>query len=254
MLTEHASANSRIARRLSATLLLGGVSTFAPHAACQEAMHVTERRPPRQPPANAALLLRAGDTLTPLDGRARFAADPECGTMKYFGEGMAAGMAALYSAAFRGLDLLVPDIGTVYTKRNALAPALSWPVIIPFGPVSAREITRHHCADDDVVEFQSMRLVPEFGVSFGNETSPWLRLGYGTVLQARGSKFGLLAGIGPTFALRDAHLATLLSPELGLHFGTCCRPLFLTLLARYEHMLFGEAPASILFKLGFSYW
>lgn len=174
--------------------------------------------------------------------------------MMYFGEGMAAGMDALLFATWHGLDFVVPDVGVLYTRRQSLAAALSWPFAIPFGPVSARHVTYYHCSEGVVDEFRPLRFVPEFGVSLASETSVWLRLGYGVALHSPHSRFGLIVGIGPTFALRDARVATLLSPELGLHFGACCKPLFLTLLARYEHALFGEAPPSVLFKFGFSFW
>src|SRR6185295_18172764 len=70
------------------------------------------------------------------------ARDPECGTMKYFGEGLRAGFDGLFDAVDLGLDVVVPDVGWRRAAGGS-GLVLSWPLAASFGPATARSVRRY---------------------------------------------------------------------------------------------------------------
>ena len=180
--------------------------------------------------------------------------DPECGTMRYFGDALAAGMEAQFDAIYYVADALLPDLGVAYDTHLGGGPVLAWPWVIPFGPERGRVVRHERCAERIIPGLQAHRLVPEIGVSFESPTRGWLRLGYTFVWHREGSKIGLMLGAGPTLTFGAARAVGSLGPELGLRFGACCSPRYSMLVLRYdEHLLNGNGRAFML-KVGLAYW
>jgi hypothetical protein len=180
--------------------------------------------------------------------------DPECGTMRYFGDALAAGMEARFDAIYAVADALLPDLSASNDTQLGWGPVLSWPWIVPLGPEQGREVRRGRCADVVIPGLQAHRIVPELGVSFASQTRGWLRLGYNFVWQPKAARFGLVFGASPTLTFGGARAVGSLGPELGLRYGVCCSPGYSTLVARYDEHLLGGSGRTFLLKLGLAYW
>jgi hypothetical protein len=190
------------------------------------------------------------------EDQAPWESDPECGTMKYFGEGMAAWGDALREALYRISDIALPDLGLQY-EPTRFAFALTWAWSVPFGPEQG-PLVRHprHCAADRYeMRLRPSRVELEAGVFFTEPATYLLRLGYGYVWQAHGSRLGLGTGFGSTLSWREGvGFRPSLSPELVVRHGQCCGPGYLTLSLRYDRYFAGEVRDSLLVKFGFMYY
>ena len=193
----------------------------------------------------------------PLDPRRPgdwFLQRPECGTMKYFGEGFGAGIREMAFALYGVFDTLLPDVGVVFSHGRSAAPTLSWAFAVPFGPTLERRVRRFHCSPDDVRERKAFQLTPELGITFSDPLSGWLRVGYAVLLQPKRVPVGVGLGLGPTFEWRSGRLETWLSPELTLRFGRCCDPGYAAFTVRYERSLRLATEPRVLLKFGFTYF
>ena len=182
--------------------------------------------------------------------------DPECGTMKYFGEGMAAAGEALRNGLYAMWAALLPDLG-VQHDRSAFAWALSWSVTFPFGPESGPLLRRRwHCAPDSYdPRLRPNRFNIDVGFAFTEPTTYFARPGYAWAWHEQGSRLGFAAGLGSTLSWRsDAALRPSLSPELALRYGECCSPGYWILTFRYDRYFAGESRDAVLLKFGFDYW
>ena len=173
--------------------------------------------------------------------------------MKHFGEGMAAGMASVWMAELLLADILIPDVGFQHGRRTGNAAVLSWPLAVSFGPPTATEIRRYHCAEDTVDELRPHRLAFEPGLSFTGPTTFWGRLGYAYVFHPEKARFGLGLGAGATLSRHAGETSAAAGPELSLRFGRCCRPGYLALTARYDLALTDGADRTLTIKLGLSF-
>lgn len=88
--------------------------------------------------------------------------DPECGTMRYFGDALAAGMKARLDAIYAVADALLPDLGVSYDTQLGWGPVLAWPWSVPFGPEQGSEVRYGPCSDLLIPALQSHRIVPGF--------------------------------------------------------------------------------------------
>jgi hypothetical protein len=176
--------------------------------------------------------------------------DPACDTMAYYGEGIGSGFTKLFDQVGFGLDLVVPDVG--YGRSGFL---LAWPLLYSFGAPTSRTIIRYHCSENDVYEVHPHRLGLEPGITFGDRGAFWLRPEYEFVWHPEKSPVGLVSGIGTTLFIRSSGVDVAAGPELGLRLGTCCRPMFLKLVVRYDVRLTGveEPRHNVLFKIGLAY-
>jgi hypothetical protein len=212
-----------------------------------------------RPTRTLVVLASFGAALVAASGAARAnkrAERPECGTMKYFGEGISAGLDDLFLKAERVFDLIVPDVGAERTWPAGGALVLSWPLTVSFGEPTATMVRRYHCAEDVVYAMQPHRLTLEPGVSLELDTPPstyWVRPAYGYVWHEAESRWGYGVGLGPTVRLRASKVTTAASPEVSLRYGYCCRPMYLVLALRYEVALASNLEQTVLFKVGFSY-
>jgi hypothetical protein len=205
-------------------------------------------------PVMQALASQRPDAVFPDDDT--FDTDPECGTMKYFGEGMLAGMMALQEGLFAVYSAVLPDLGAAY-DGSEFAFALSWSFVLPFGPETGPLVrVRWHCAPDEYAHrLRPNRLHLEAGFVFATPTTYFARPGYSWVWHAKGASFGAGLGLGSTLAWSDAAgFRPSLSPELGLRYGECCDPGYWVLTLRYDRYFAGEHRNTALVKLGFDYW
>ena len=193
------------------------------------------------------------DLFAPNPGRTKWESRPECGTMMYFGEGWSAGMQGLVESVDFVVDLLLPDLGLQAGSRIGIAPVLAWPLALPFGRPTATTVERYHCAEDVVSQMQPHRVVLEPGISFTTKTTWWLRPAYDYVWHAAGARFGFAASIGATVSLRGSDVFTSAGPEIGLRYGRCCRPLYLSFGVRYDVSLTASKEQMFLVKVGLSY-
>jgi len=173
--------------------------------------------------------------------------------MMYFGEGMAAGMGALFDEVFRATDLFVPDLGVRFERRGDAAFALAWPLVLSFGRPTAVQIRRYHCADDGVNVLQPHRVAFEPGLALGDVTVASARLSYGYVWHPEWSRWGVEIDAGPTLVWRESRAGLALGPQLSVRYGRCCGPMYLVLALRYDVSLSSQQPSATLVKLGFSY-
>lgn len=173
--------------------------------------------------------------------------------MKYFGEGMAAGMSELFDGIYRVADVLLPDLGVRFERRQDAAPALAWPLVLSFGRPTAIHVRRFHCSPDVVRTMQPHRVAIETGVALDGPTVASARASYGYVWHPEWSRWGVQIDAGPTANLRASQSGFALGPQLSVRYGRCCGPMYLVLALRYDHSLSAQAPSATLLKLGLSY-
>lgn len=173
--------------------------------------------------------------------------------MKYFGEGIAAGLGEAFNGIFRVTDVLVPDLGVRFERGHDAAFALAWPLAFSFGRPTAVQVHRYHCSPDVVHAMQPHRVAIDPGVALGGPTVASARLSYGYVWHPEWSRWGVQLDAGPTLLWRASHTGLALGPQLSLRYGRCCSPMYLVLALRYDHSLSAAEPSATLVKLGFSY-
>jgi hypothetical protein len=175
--------------------------------------------------------------------------DPECLTMARYGEELHAAADVYYRAWYLLTDALLPDVGAQF-DASGLSPVLAWPWVVPVGSEVGRRHRRHRCYTEVIRGIAPHRLVPELGVHFADDTSYWVRSGYGLVFHPQPSRVGLSLGLGPTLHFGGDTTLGSISPEVGIRYGACCEPLYSTLVARYEEHVLGGEGRLVMIKLG----
>jgi hypothetical protein len=176
--------------------------------------------------------------------------------MKYFGEGMAAGMKAVSEGILAVSSALLPDLGAQY-DGSEFGFALSWSFTLPFGPETGPLVgVRWHCAPDEYAHrLRPNRFNVDLGFVFTESTTYFARPGYGWVWHEKDALLGFGLGLGSTLSWSDAAgFRPSLSPEIGLRVGACCDPGYWLLTLRYDRYFAGERRNTALLKLGLEYW
>ncbi len=171
------------------------------------------------------------------------------------------GWGEAYSLAWTMIgSALLPQTGARWTfgASPRFDASLSWPISIPFGPVSARVVhERRHCElTPRADELQAHRFVVEPGITFPHRTTGFVRFGYRAIWH-RASRFvGLGAGVGTTLELFNPEHAPRPSVggELLLHLGECCAPGYILVAARYDRFFAGAGLDVATLSLGLAFY
>jgi hypothetical protein len=176
----------------------------------------------------------------------------ECMTMKYFGEGMAAGFQELYWSSARMLAIIAPHPGLRWQRGETARATLSWPWSLPFGPATASTSTHWTCSENVTHEHRPHRIVLEPGLTLAAPLGLFVRPGYRFLWQRASGRLGLGLGLGSTIELRGpATPRASISPELLFRYGRCCHPGYVLLALRYDRFGDGSAYSA---SLGIRYW
>jgi hypothetical protein len=174
--------------------------------------------------------------------------DPECETMKYYGEalgGMVREQALLVVAS------VLPHPG-LRIQPDGTGPhmTLSWPWSLPFGQPGETS-SYGHCGK---AYHHRHRVVLEPGIVLNAAEGLFVRAGYRYIWHRANTRVGFGAGIGSTGELRgpDTPRASV-SPELLVHYGRCCVSGYLLLSLRYDYFP-GAGPGVAAASIGITYW
>jgi hypothetical protein len=151
------------------------------------------------------------------------------------------------------LAAIVPAVGLEVERGNGLpAATISWSASLPFGPVTACGSSRH---SRNLYELRTLRAVLEGGVVIRSPAWPYLRPGLRAIWHRSTWPLGIGAGVGSTLAhIDNAHAAASLSPELLLHYGSCCAPGYWLLTLRGDVFFPRREPATAVASVTFAFW
>jgi len=146
----------------------------------------------------------------------------------------------------------VPSLG-LELERSSPSPGLAifWTATLPFGPVTACRFSR----GGNLYVLRPLRLVIEPGILVRKPFCAFLRPGLRAIWHRSAWPLGLGAGIGSTLFVSDADRGSAsISPELLVHYGRCCAPLYFLLSIRADRFFPRRQPDAVTASLGFAYF